>query len=809
MFFTNLKIAIRSLRKNRLYTFINLFGLTIGIAACLLIFRMVSYEFSFNKDFANYDRIYRVVSEQHREGDDSKTVCIPIPAMDLMESTVTQFEAFAKVHEAWPTITIADPRGGAPIKKFALEDGTTSFFTTPQFTEMFQWNWLAGNAETALKQPGEIVLTRTWAEKCFDNWEAAMGQVILLDNIIPVTVKGVIADLPTNIDFNFPFLISYETLKANKELFYFNDGWGSCSSNDQVYALLGDKDQEEAANAILAKVGAEEYTDKSTGVQGKVHYVQPLAEMHFDEDLGHSGSHVISKSRLKVLSFIGVLILLMACFNFINLATAQSLLRAKEVGVRKTLGSRRGQLIAQFMSETGIIVLFSVVVGANLALLISPLLKYISDVPDALPFLSDPKVAIFLVSVGFVITLLAGLYPAFKLSSYQPVRALSKEVSNKKMGGAFLNQSLVVLQFAIAQALIIGAIITINQLDFIRSKDLGFDKSLVYSFGMNSDSTSMSKQTALRQKLLQIPEIEIVSFNSDQPLSGNTWKSNVKFHNNPEDEKWNISMKFVDDKYKDTYGLRLVAGEWLTASDTMKQVIVNETAMRKFGINNPADIIGKHIKRGRKKLPIIGVVEDFHTHSFHTEHEPLMMSTLKDYSWNVGVKIRPDNIKSTVTNINKAFDNVLPEQVFQGEFLDENIARFYEGDNRLSATCKGFGLLAILISCLGLFGLATHAAAQRIKEIGIRKVLGASVGSIVALLSKDFIKLVIVALLIAGPLSYYAMNQWLNNFEFRIDIGWGVFLVAGFMAILIAFLTVSWQAIRAAIANPVRSLRSE
>ena len=809
MFFTNLKIAIRSLRKNRLYTLINLFGLTIGIAACLLIFRMVSYEFSFNKDFANYDRIYRVVSEQHREGDNDKSVCIPIPAMDIMESTVTQFESLARVHEAWPTITIPDPRGGAPIKKFAIDDGQTSFFTTPAFAKVFDWKWLAGDAATVLSQPGEIVLTKSWAEKCFDNWEAAMGQVMLLDNIIPVTVKGIVEDLPTNIDFNFPFLISYETLKANSELFYFYGGWGSCSSNDQVYVLMGDKNQEEAANDLLAKVGAEEYTDETTGVQQKVHFLQPLSEMHFDEDLSHSGSHVISKSRLKVLSFIGVLILLMACFNFINLATAQSLLRAKEVGVRKTLGSGRGQLIAQFMSETGIIVFFAVVVGANLALLMSPLLKHISDVPDALPFLSNPKVLIFLGTVGVVITLLAGLYPALKLSSYKPVRALTKAVNNNKFGGAYLNQSLVVLQFAIAQALIIGAIITINQLDYIRNKDLGFDKSLVYSFGMNSDSTSLSKQNGLRQKLLQIPEVELVSFNSDVPLSGNTWKSNVRFDNNPEDEKWNISMKFVDEKYKDTYGLRLITGKWLNPSDTMRQAIINQTAMYKFGVNNPEEIIGKHIKRGSQKLPIIGVVEDFHTHSFHTEHEPLMMSTYKMYSWNVGVKIRPDNIRNTVGNINKAFDNVLPEQVFQGEFLDENIARYYEDDNRLSATCKGFGLLAILISCLGLFGLATHAAAQRIKEIGIRKVLGASVGSIIGLLSKDFIKLVIIALLIAGPLAYYFMNQWLNNFEFRIDIGWGVFVVAGFMAVLIAFLTVSWQAIRAAIANPVRSLRSE
>ncbi|MEL6924693.1 MAG: ABC transporter permease, partial [Bacteroidota bacterium] len=234
MFFTNLKLAIRSLRKNQLYTLINLFGLTIGVAACLLIFRMVNFENSFNKDFANYDRSYRVVSKQFRLGDDGRSVCTPIPAIKMMESNIAQFEAVAKVHELWATITIPDPRGGAPLKKFAMEEGTTAFFTTPAFAKIFDWNWLAGDPATALSQPGEIVLTRAMAEKCFDRWEVAMGQIVLIDNNVPVTVKGIIDDLPPNVDFNFPYLVSYETVEANNELFFFYESWGSCSSNDQV-----------------------------------------------------------------------------------------------------------------------------------------------------------------------------------------------------------------------------------------------------------------------------------------------------------------------------------------------------------------------------------------------------------------------------------------------------------------------------------------------------------------------------------------------------------------------------------------------
>jgi ABC-type antimicrobial peptide transport system permease subunit len=513
---------------------------------------------------------------------------------------------------------------------------------------------------------------------------------------------------------------------------------------------------------------------------------------------------------LKVLGFIGLLILIIACFNFINLATAQATLRAKEVGVRKTLGSRPIDLISQFMSETSLIVVIAVVLGANLATLLSPLLKYVSDVPDELPFLVNPMVLGFLSLITIVVTLLAGLYPAFMLSSYQPVEALKSKVSRESFAGLSLRKGLVVAQFVIAQALIIGALITINQLDYIRTQDLGFSKDLIYTFGFNSDEATLSKQTALKQNLLSIPQVESVSFNSDQPLSGNTWSSNFSYSTRPEDEKFGITIKFTDENYLKTYGLRLIAGKWLEASDTSRYCVVNMTTLKKLGVTNPEEAIGQNIVIGQtRKLPIVGVTEDFHTKSLHREHEPLVMTTRKEFYWEAGVKIRPGNIKGTISEIKKRYDTVLPEQIFSGRFFDESIARFYEDDDRMSATCKGFGFLAILISCLGLFGLATHAANQRIKEIGIRKVLGASTGGIIGLLSKDFLQLVALALMIAAPLAWMAMDEWLNNFEFRIDIQWQVFVIAGLAAIFIAFITVSYQAIRAAISNPIKALKSE
>ena len=810
MFKNNLKIALRTLRKNKIYTAVTLIGLTAGIAAVLLIFRMVTYELSFNKNFANYDRIVRVVMDQvHPDGSIHHSTCTPIPAMDIIEQEVSQFEKMSRVKELWVTTTLPDPNGGPPLKKFNMEEAETAFFVEPEFFDIFDLTWMAGDPAGALVQPNTIVLTEHHAKKFFENPEKIMGQQLILDNLVPVTVTGIVADLPVNCDFNYPFLASWPTLKAYPNHFFYEPEWGSCSSNNQVYALLYNPEQIDAANTILANVGQEEYKNRNNKKE-KTHLLQPLSELHFEEERGHSGTHRVGKTRLRILSGIGVLILIMACFNFINLATAQSVLRAKEVGVRKTLGSQRKQLVGQFMSETGIIVLVAVVLGVNLAVICAPLLKHVSDVSDAVPFLSSPLVWGFLAVVTIAVTLLAGLYPSLALASYKPVEALRSKVSHSRFAGASLRKSLVVLQFVIAQGLIIGAIITLLQLDYIRSQDLGFSQNLVYNFGVGVDSSALARHSALKQELIQIPSVQQVSFSSDQPLSGNTWASNFRYASRPEDENYSITMKFCDENYHETYGLRLLAGDWYEARDSVRKAVVNMTLLKKLGIDDPQLVIGQNLRIGaRSMFKISGVVEDFHTHSFHEEHLPLLMTARPGFYWDVGVKIHPDDVAGTLAAMQKGFDKIMPEQIFEGRFLDEGIAQFYEDENRLSATCKGFGLLAILISCLGLFGLAAHAAQQRTKEIGVRKVLGATTAGIVSLLSKDFLKLVGIGLVIATPLAWYLMDQWLQDFAFRVDIEWWVFALAGFVAISVAFLTVSYQSIKAAWVNPVDSLKSE
>lgn len=807
----HLKLALRNLSKNWLYSAINMLGLGVGIAACLLIFRLVNYELSFNKCYPNYDRIVRIVTATQSAAEGQGfTTGIPIPAMDAMQQAVTQFEHFARIREAWPTIAVPDAAGGAATRKFNTDDEhEIGVFAEPAFFKIFDWHWLAGDPATALNEPGAVVLSRKMAEKCFDSWQDALGKTVLMDNAILLTVRGVVADAPVDSDFPFHVIISYETLRKNGDLYFYSNDWGSTSSNNQVYALLHDAGQMAAANTALATVGRDEYKKENPNFL-KTHHLQPLAGLHYDDRFGTNGSHIISKSRLWVLSLVGLLIVVMACFNFINLATALAAGRSKEVGVRKTLGGSRAQLLRQFMGETTLLVVFAVALGAVLAAMLAPQLKRISDVPDDLPFFSDPVVWVFLLIVTLLVSVMSGFYPAVVLAGFNPVKALKSNTASNGTGGASLRKSLVVLQFVIAQGLIIGALVTVSQLDYIRKMDLGFQPDLVYTAQLSYDSISGPRFETFKQKLLQLPGVEAVSFANDVPSSGSTWASNFTLGRGADDALFNTSIKYCDADYFKTYGLNLIAGRGLEPSDTSREAVVNQTLLRKLGIKNPEDVLGKELRLGgRRWINVVGVVEDFNSHSLHEELEPMTLTTRLEFSNVAGMKIRPENMSATTAYIQKLYEQTFPEQVYDGRFYDETIAEFYRDENRFSLTCKGFALLAIFISCLGLFGLASLVAVQKTKEIGIRKVLGASVGSVVGLLSRDFLLLVLIAFAAAAPLAWWGMNQWLQNFVYRVSIGWQLFAVTGVLALLVAMAAISFQAIKAALVNPVESLRSE
>ncbi len=806
-----LKIAARNLGRQKGFATLNILGLAVGVAAVLLIFRIIIYELSFNKNFSQYDRIVRVVTDNQLNGGSvDYTRGVPLTAMTAIEQGVPQLAATVRVQETWPAIIVPNAQGGPSERKYLTDQGKIAFFTEPNISKVFDFQWLAGDATTALKAPKQIILARTTAEQCFDQWPNALGKTLLIDNV-PMTVTGVIENPPINCEFQVNLFISYETLLADKRKYEFEPNWGSISTNDQIFALLHSADQWATADAQVSKIGAIEYADNGKAAKpSKVHHLQHLSDLHFDDRYGTSVSPVISKDRLWILGSIGCLVLLMACFNFINLSTAQAIRRSNEVGVRKTLGGSRSLLFGQFMTETALVVLLATVLGGVLAWLASPVLEVISNVPAGHPFWGQPMVWVFLCGIFAVVTLLSGFYPALILTGFNPVQALKNGVSHRAVGGASVRKGLVVFQFAIAQVLIVGTLVTLGQLNYIRNLDLGFKKDLVYTFFIERDSIAQAKMGGFKQRLLQVPGIESVSFASDVPASGSTNETNFSIGHGKSDLDFNTTIKYCDADYAQTFGLQMVAGRWLEPSDTVKEYVVNETMVRKAGLGSAEAAIGQELKLGGGlHRTIVGVVHDFHAHSLHREVLPLVMGCRLKRFQDVGVKIAPHNMQAATAAIQREFDQTYPEKVFYGQFFDESIADFYQDEQRFSTTCKGFGGLAIFISCLGLLGLAAHAAQRRTKEIGVRKVLGASVSSITALLAKDFLALVLVAVVVATPLAYYLMHNWLSDFAYRIQMPWWVFALAGAGAIVIAFLTVSVQSIRAATANPVKSLRSE
>lgn len=804
------KIAWRNLWRQRNYTLINVLGMAVSIGACLLLFRLVRYERSFDRHHSNFDRIGRVITQSVSAEETAYTPGIPIPAMDAMQSGVPQFEQFARLHSFWPQITVVTTPGGSDgEKKFATDDmKEVSAFIEPAFFRIFDWQWLAGDPVSTLTEPNSAVLTQRVAEKCFGSWKNAPGKMILLDNAVEVAVKGVISNPPDNSDFPFNLLVSYETLRKHPDDFGFYPEWGSNSSNDQAWALLPLASQFAQADALLAGIGKEEYKNDHARVK---HLLQPLARQHFDDEVGHLGTHTVTQGRLLTLSLIGLLILIMACFNFINLATAQASSRSKEVGVRKTLGSSRQQLIGQFLGETALTVLTAVALGAVFAGLLAPLMSQVSDVPANLAFLSDPVMLAFLLVLTVGVSLVAGFYPAIVLAGFDPVQAIKNKISSRTIGGVSLRKALVFFQFCIAQALIIGTLVAVSQMNHIRNMDLGFDADLVYTLsGLSSDSAGLTRLETFKTQLLQLPSVESVSFGTDVPSSGNNWYTNFGYGRGKNDAPFTTSLKMADADYLKTYGLRLVAGRPYIQTDTVREVIVNMTLLRKLGVTDPQEAIGQEIRLGGSAWkPIVGVVNDFNSSSARDPLRPIVIACRKKFYDVAGIKIRPENMAATTAAIKQTFETNFPEKVYHGRYFDERIAEFYRDEDRFTAITKSFALLAVFISCLGLFGLASLLAAQKTKEIGIRKVLGASVSSVVGLLSKDFLLLVLLAFLAAAPLAWWSMNLWLENFEFRTQIGWSIFAGTAILALLVAFFTISFQAIRAALANPVNSLRNE
>ncbi|MDQ3843035.1 MAG: ABC transporter permease, partial [Bacteroidota bacterium] len=642
------KIALRNMNRNKSYAFINVLGLSVGIASCLLIFLVLQFETSFDTFHKKKDYIYRIGSENHSQDGLSYSGGAAFPVGPALRIDFPQIKVASIFRSGDDQVTIIN-EGKGPQKKFT-ED---FYFTEPQFFDLFDFHWLAGDAKTTLKEPNSAVLTQAVAEKYFGDWHAALGKTIKRNNDDKQVFKinGILKNPPANTDFPLSVVVSYASLN-NTGIKRNMEDWNSTFGQAYTFVELPPNYAPEKFNADL-RAFAKKY---KSGEDAKDAYVaQPLRTLHYDDRFGNFSERTFSTSLVNALRLIGIFLLLIACVNFINLATAQAVNRSKEVGVRKVLGSNQWQLAIQFLTETAVITTAALLIAVGIAYGLLPFLNQLLKVHIALSFSSNPVLILFLLIVAIAVTLLSGLYPAFVLSRFNPIVALKSKVSAKMIGGISLRRALVVLQFAIAHVLIIGTLIVVNQMNFFRNASLGFDKAAIITVPVPGDSVSRTKIDFLRNQLQQNPDIKSLSFSFSSPSAEGNWNSVFKFDTNPKNVDFSANLKWADADYFKTYNLPFVAGRPYYPSDTVREFVVNETLLKKVGITDPKQAIGKKLDFWDGKItgPIVGVVRDFNSYSLREPMAPVVLGTLKDVYSTLNIKIRPGKEKPVLTFVEK------------------------------------------------------------------------------------------------------------------------------------------------------------
>ena len=818
-----LKIALRNLLRNKVYSFINILGLAIGVSACLVIFLLVSFELSFENFQPDREQIYRVVSGfKNDDGSINVNGGLSAPMPTAIRQDLSGIENLAACHIWYPRVTIPnDKKDTKNAPKTWKNDNNEVLVCEPQYFQIFNYEWLQGNPKNALKTPNEVVLTVGKAEKYFGKipLEQVMGKQVFYKDSLIATVTGIVKELPKNTDFKFEDFISFKSIKAKNWRKEFQlDEWTNTNSTSMCFIKIPEKSSPNATNAQFKTFLKKHLDLKDQWNIGRTLTLQPLSDMHYNPSIGDNFSRQVHLPTLYALMGIAIFLLLIAAINFINLATAQSITRVKEIGVRKVLGSSRKSLIFQFMCETFVITSMSVFLST---LFVEPILWAFADfVPKDLTFnFLDPQIIGFLVLTTLITSLLSGLYPAWIISSYTPVASLKNQVSNGSSRTAFLRKALITFQFTASQIFILGTIIVATQTHYMVNKDMGFKKDAIVHFYTDWNDTESGKKNILINKLKQLPEIETISL-GEVPAKNGYSMNRVTYFDGKKEIKLDVNRRSIDENYIPMFGLKIIAGRNITNSDSAKEFVINQTYAHILGFQKPEQALGKTLiysgGKGDIKLPIVGVVADFHLQPLNKIIKPLYLLSENKYESNINLKIRSngqsaERFKGVLSKIEKVFKEVYPNnsQEFEPIFFDETIAKFYKREQQFAQILNTATGIAIFISCMGLFGLVAFTTQRRTKEIGIRKVLGASVTQIVKLLSKDFLKLVILGILIASPIAYWAMNQWLQDFAYRVEISWWIFALAGILAIAIALLTVSYQSIRAALANPVKSLRTE
>lgn len=803
MFRNYLKIALRNLARQKIYSLINVFGLAVGITCCLLIGLYVLQETSYDTFYENVENVYRVTIESDRPNGTVWGAQTPIPLAPQLQTDYPEIAAIGRFLFQESVMFSVD-------EKKIYESGFA--FADPAVFEIFSFKLLQGNREGLLTRPNDIVLTKSLAEKYFGE-ENPLGKILTYDNTYDFQVRAVIEDQPVNSHLQFNCLVAFRALDDYDTFDYRQDQWGMYTSHYTYVALTPGNNPETFAEKTAGFM--DKYSGKLREIPRRIIY-QPITEIHLTPEIAGDYWENNSRSNLWIIATIGGFILLIAAINFMNLTTARSLHRTREVGVRKVLGAVKSQLIGQFLGEAILLTFLSLALALAMIELVMPYFAELIGKPLDVAILGYGNLLGLLLLAAVLIGGLSGFYPALFLAAARPATTLKGRGLSGKGSGLrpnVLRKYLVVLQFTISIALIIGTLIVRNQLQYMMTAPLGFEKAFSVSLPINADMVQQRYET-VKHELNRHPNVLGTTACFKSPIGEYNFVTSLYPESREKGNSFSIAINSIDGDFIEQFGLALLAGRNFqtgTTLDSMNAYIINETAMKMLGYNDPDAIIGKRFPLGiyRLESPVIGVIKDFHNRTLQSTIRPLVMLYWPNQFYELAVKVKPENFPETLAHLESVMNTFDPDHPFDYTFLDEDIAGFYQAEMQVEKIIGVFSLIAIVIACLGLFGLAAYTAERRTKEIGIRKVLGASITSIFILLSGEFLKLILLAGVVSAPMAYLAMNQWLQSFAYRINIDVLTLIFAGSLAIMVAILTIGYQAIKAARSNPVDALRYE
>jgi hypothetical protein len=816
--------ALRSFWKNKTFSLINILGLSIGIGASIVIFLIAVYEYSYDRFEKDRDRVYKVVVDASFSGSVAHAGAVPGALETAIQNEVPGVELTVPVfHFQGDGTATVSVTGNNPNKPALFKKQPDVVYTNSQYFRLLPYRWIKGSPESALKDPFNVVLTESKSRLYFPRLspDKIIGKELTYSGNrenakegMRVIVSGIVRDLHEHTDLGASEFISMATVeKTNLREQFMMDEWNDWMAYDNLYVKLADGNSRERMEmqlkGLYEKYGRQGNRNPANTIS---FHLLPLKDLHFTTDYHSFLQRVASKSTLTGLLFIAGFLLLLACINFINLSTARASVRAKEIGIRKTMGSSRSQLIRQFLGETFLIVTIATLLSMALTPLI--LKAFTGFTPPGLQVsqLRQPGVLVFLFVLTIAVSLLAGMYPAFVLSGFNPVRVLKNRffITDGTRRGIPIRKVLTVSQFVIAQFFIIGTLMVSKQIHYSQNEDLGFSKEAILTFDTQFDTVA-SRRARLLEEIKSIPEVEMASAGFFSPAEAGGAIGDIAFKERPELHA-NVIISWGDNNYLPLYQVKVLAGRNVRQSDTAREVLINETYAKFLGFPHPEDILNKRLTYGGRDLPIVGVMGDFREGSTHTPIGPLAFGGMPGSRFHIRLRsmdANGDTWQRGIAKIRKAFHQVYSGTDFDYAFVDETVAKMYESEINTSRLLFWATGLTIFISCLGLLGLVIHTTNIRTKEIGIRKVLGASVTNIVSILSGGFVKLVLLAFLIAAPLAWWASHKWLEDFTYRTAISWWVFALSVALLLLFALVTLSIQTIRAAVANPVKSLKTD